>query len=94
MGIQRTLEALRDRPGSVVLASHDGDFIPQVEALLGDDRRVGLLGFREFVNLRMTELAGRGLEILDLEHDVQAFTAPLPRVRIIPIEEFDPLRFL
>jgi CheY-like chemotaxis protein len=85
---------LRDRPGNVVLASHDGDFIPQVEALLGDDRRVGLLGFREFVNLRMTELAGRGLEILDLEHDVQAFTTPLPRVRIIPIEEFDPLRFL
>ncbi|MGC5168676.1 NYN domain-containing protein [Luteimicrobium sp. DT211] len=94
IGIQRTLDALRDRPGNVVLASHDGDFIPQVEALLGDDRRVGLLGFREFVNLRMTELAGRGLEILDLEHDVQAFTTPLPRVRIIPIEEFDPLRFL
>jgi len=94
IGIQRTLDALRDRPGNVVLASHDGDFIPQVEALLGDDRRVGLLGFREFVNLRMTELGSRGLEILDLEHDVQAFTTPLPRVRIIPIEEFDPLRFL
>jgi uncharacterized protein len=94
IGIQRTLEALRDRPGNVVLASHDGDFIPQVEALLGEDRRVGLLGFREFVNLRMTELTSRGLEILDLEHDVQAFQTPLPRVRIIPIEEFDPLRFL
>ncbi|PJI93999.1 NYN domain-containing protein [Luteimicrobium subarcticum] len=94
IGIQRTLEALQDRPGNVVLASHDGDFIPQVEALLDGSRRVGLLGFREFVNQRMTELASRGLEIFDLEHDVAAFNTILPRVRIIPIEEFDPVAFL
>jgi hypothetical protein len=25
---------------------------------------------------------------------VDAFTSPLPRVRIIPIENFDPVRFL
>jgi uncharacterized protein len=36
----------------------------------------------------------RGLEVIDLEYDVDAFTAQLPRVRIIPIEEFDPLEFL
>ena len=53
IAIQRTLEALQDRPGDVLLASHDGDFLPQVTALLGGGRRVGLLGFREFVNLQL-----------------------------------------
>ena len=36
----------------------------------------------------------RGLEFIDLEYDVDAFRARLPRVRIIPIDEFDPLEFL
>ncbi|MFI6425757.1 NYN domain-containing protein [Promicromonospora sp. NPDC050880] len=95
VGIQRTLDALLDRPGDVLLASHDGDFLPQIEALLADDgRRVGLLGFREFVNARFTELEQRGLVMYDLEGDADAFTTMLPRVRIIPIEEFDPLRYL
>jgi putative heme uptake system protein len=95
VGIQRTLDALMDRPGDVLLASHDGDFLPQIEALLGDDdRRVGLLGFREFVNARFTDLEQRGLVMYDLEADADAFTTMLPRVRIIPIEEFDPLRYL
>ena len=39
-------------------------------------------------------LVGRGLELVDLEYDVEAFTTRLPRVRIIPIDEFDPLEFL
>ena len=30
----------------------------------------------------------------DLEHDMNAFNTPLPRVRIIPIDEFDPEYFL
>ena len=30
IGIQRTLDALADRPGDVLLASHDGDFLPQI----------------------------------------------------------------
>ena len=95
VGIQRTLDALLDRPGDVLLASHDGDFLPQIEALLtDDDRRVGLLGFREFVNARFTEQEQRGLVMYDLEADADAFTTMLPRVRIIPIEEFDPLRYL
>jgi uncharacterized protein len=34
------------------------------------------------------------MRILDLEDDVHAFTAPLPRVRIIPLESFDPIQFL
>ncbi|GAA1730904.1 NYN domain-containing protein [Isoptericola hypogeus] len=94
VGIQRTLDALADREGDVLLASHDGDFLPQIEALLGTDRRVGLLAFREFVNGQFAQLADQGLETFDLEGDADAFTAPLPRVRIIPLDEFDPLRYL
>jgi uncharacterized protein len=94
IAVQRTLEAIGDLPGDVLLASHDGDFLPQVEALLGGDRRVGLLGFREFVNLKFAELTEKGLEVFDLEDDVRCFTGVLPRVRIIPIDEFDPIRFL
>lgn len=94
IGIQRTLAALRDRPGDVLLASHDGDFLPQLADLLDGERRVGVLCFREFVNAGITELVSRGLQIFDLEDDVAAFNAPLPRVRIIPLEQFDPLRYL
>lgn len=94
IGIQRTLDAIARREGDVLLASHDGDFIPQVTQLLGPGRRVGLLGFREFVSSRFGELAGAGLETFDLEDEVGCFTTPLPRVRIIPLEHFDPERFL
>jgi uncharacterized protein len=94
LGIQMTLDAIVDRDADVLLASHDGDFLPQVERLVGQDRRVGLLAFREFVNLQLAGLVPDGLEIFDLEGDVDAFTSPLPRVRIIPIDEFDPLRYL
>src|SRR5690606_5469993 len=66
----------------VILASHDGDFIPQVDALLDGTRRVAVLCFREFVNSHMAELADRGLEFFDLEGDVNAFNTILPRVRI------------
>jgi uncharacterized protein len=94
IGIQRTLAALVDRPGDVLLASHDGDFAADVERLLGDDRRVGLLAFREFTSSGLTQLAERGLSLFDLEGDVKAFNVQLPRLRIIPLEEFDPLRYL
>ncbi|MFC4553815.1 NYN domain-containing protein [Georgenia faecalis] len=94
IGIQRTLEAIRDRDGDVLLVSHDGDFLPQVEQLLDDGRRVGILGFREFVNSHLTELTSRGLRIFDLEDDINAFQSVLPRVRIIPLASFDPTRYL
>ena len=94
IGIQRTLEALEERPGDILLASHDGDFLPQIAKLVGDHRRVGLLGFREYVNSRFAELAADGLQSFDLEDDVGCFTTVLPRVRIIPLEAFDPVRFL
>ena len=92
VGIQRTLDALMDRPGDVLLASHDGDFLPQVQRLCDGSRQVGIVGFGEFVNAGFRGLPG--LRILDLELDVGAFNTPLPRVRVIPIDEFDPLDFL
>lgn len=95
VGIQRTLEALVPREGDVILASHDADFVPQMEALLDDeDRRIGLLAFREFVSNQFNDLTDDGLEIFDLEYDAGSFTHSLPRLRIIPLEEFDPNMFL
>jgi uncharacterized protein len=42
----------------------------------------------------LTELTAEGLELHDLEDDVGAFTVALPRVRVIPIESFDPWSLL
>jgi uncharacterized protein len=96
VAIQRTLEALAVRGhGDVLLASHDGDFATQVAALVRDGRRrVGLLGFRELMSGSLTELTADGLELYDLEDDVGAFTVTLPRIRVIPIERFDPWTLL
>jgi putative heme uptake system protein len=94
IGIQRTLDAIGERTGDVLLASHDGDFLPHIERLLGGDHRVGLIAFKEFVNSGFAPLRDAGLEVFDLEDDVNAFTSALPRVRIIPIEAFDPIRYL
>lgn len=93
VGIQRTLAALAERPGDVILASHDADFLPQLAPLVGG-RRVGLLAFREFVSAQYTELVEAGLDVFDLEHDADSFTRRLPRLRIIPLDEFDPTTFL
>ena len=87
--IQRTLVELGRREADVMLVSNDGDFVEQVGDLL-DGRRVGVIGFVEFRNSAFVPLAERGLESFDLEYDVQAFNERLPRVRIIPIDEFDP----
>ncbi len=91
IGVQRTLEALAGHDADVLLCSHDGDFLPQVEALLKADRKVEVLALREFANAQFTAL---GIRIHDLEHDVGAFNVTLPRVRIIPLDEFDPEQFL
>ena len=93
IAIQRTLAEIRHRDADVLLVSNDGDFVEQVSDLL-DGRRVGVIGFVEFRNHGFVELAERGLENFDLEYDVRAFKEQLPRVRIIPIDEFDPSQFL
>ena len=92
IAIQRTLAELRNRDADVLLVSNDGDFVDQVGDLL-DGRRVGVIGFVEFRNHAFAELVEEGLEFFDLEYDVRAFNERLPRVRIIPIDEFDPAQF-
>jgi uncharacterized protein len=94
IGIQRTMDALASRPGDVLLASHDGDFAPQITRLCKDGRRVGIVGFREFMNLQFSDLSADGLQFFDLEADVGAFNVALPRVRVISIDDFDPVAFL
>jgi uncharacterized protein len=56
-------------------------------------RRVGVIGFRELVSSQLSDL-GADLELFDLEDDVGAFTVALPRIRVIPIERFDPWTLL
>ena len=53
-----------------------------------------MLCFHEFLNAQLAGLEAHGLVVHDLEEDVNAFTSPLPRVRIIPLDEFDPLKFI
>jgi putative heme uptake system protein len=94
VGIQRTLEAIAATDGHVLLGSHDGDFLPQVQALVGGGRRVGLIAFREFVSSTFVPLVDQGLELFDLEYDARSFNQQLPRVRIIDLADFDPTSFL
>jgi uncharacterized protein len=96
VAILRTLDALAQREsGDVLLASHDGDFAEAVAGLLTiPHRRVGVYGFRELISSSLADLADEGLELLDLEDDVGAFTVALPRVRVIPIDRFDPWTLL
>jgi len=93
IAIQRTLVELGRREADVMLVSNDGDFVEQVDGIL-DGRRVGVIGFVEFRNSAFVPLVERGLESFDLEYDVLAFNERLPRVRIIPIDQFDPAQFL
>lgn len=93
IAIQRTLVALRSRAADVVLASHDRDFVADLEPLI-DGRRVGLVGFEEFMSGSLRDLRERGVQFFDLEWNVGAFNERLPRVRIIPIDEFNPEDFL
>jgi putative heme uptake system protein len=92
IAIQRTLRAFADRADDVILASHDGDFLEDLAALIDGSRRVGVAGFSEFRNVGFAAIAG--LEKFDLEYDAKVFDAPLPRIRVIPIEEFDPAEVL
>ena len=91
--IKKRIEALLERDADVMLVSHDNDFTPQMEALAQDEgRRLGVVGFGEFManGLRQVD----GVEFFDLEYDVSAFKSRLPRVRVIEIDEFDPLEFI
>lgn len=96
VGIQKTLEAIiKDRPGAnVVLASHDADFIPQIRDLLDAGHEVAVMCFREFLSIQLAQLEERGLVIIDLEHDVNAFNVPLQRLAPVDIAAFDPYQYI
>ena len=92
IGIQRTLAALEDRPGDVLLLSHDGDFLPEIRKLLGlgPARRADRRSASSSTPASPSS-ARPGSQFFDLESDVRCFNAILPRVRIIPLDEFDPV---
>lgn len=96
VAIERTLAALAEREsGDVLLLSHDGDFAQAIGDLVDDEtRRVAVVGFRELISAQLSALTAHGLEIWDLEDEVQAFTVALPRIRVVPIETFDPWSLL
>lgn len=94
VGIQRTLEAIATRPGNVLLGSHDGEFVPQIERLIDQDRNVGVIALREYLSLAFQDLVPEGLQIFDLEDDADAFNIALPRTRIIDLDDFNPEPFL
>lgn len=93
IGIQRTAEALLGREDDVVLVSHDADFAPQLTDLAATpDRRTAIIGFEEFLSHELRRIPD--VEFFDLEYGVGAFDTPLRRLRVIDIDEFDPLEFL
>ncbi|MGE0707240.1 MAG: NYN domain-containing protein [Planctomycetota bacterium] len=93
IAIIRTLEALAEKPGDVLLVSHDNDFREAFGRLAGPERKLGVLAFQEYLSGDYLDL--QGLALYDLEDHADAFAGgPLPRVRVIPIEEFDPRRFI
>ena len=57
-----------------------------------EGRRTGVIGFQEFMASSLRAVPG--IEFHDLEYDVHAFTSTLPRIRIIEIDEFNPLDFI
>ena len=89
IGIQRMAEALIGRDADVVLAS---DFAPQMLDLAAHGHKIAVMGFDEFMSAELR--AVNGMEVWDLEHDVAAFDVPLPRLRVIDIDDFDPRDFL
>jgi uncharacterized protein len=95
IAILKMLAAIQDRSAGVVLASHDGgDFAAALRPLLDAGRSVAVLGFREYFSQKFRELAGLGLQMLDLELDAKVFARRLPRLNPIKIDDFDPAAFL
>lgn len=100
LGIIKTLEAIKksivpdsNRLPAVVLVSHDSDFKEAFDALDGHQRAV--VAFQEYMSKEYADI--NDLKIYDLENDVKAFSKAcgrLPRLRQIPIDEFDPEMFL
>lgn len=95
VGIQRMLSAINEHgDGAVVLASHDGDFVEELKALLLNGRQAAVVCFSEYLSSSLQDLVQHGLEVYDLERHFDAFQVSLPRLRIIDIDDFEPEEFL
>lgn len=93
MAIIKTLEEIKTRPGDVLLISHDTDFRESFGELNDGARTLGILAFQEYLSGDYLDL--EGIKLYDLEDDAEAFAGgPLPRIRVIAIEDFDPRRYL
>lgn len=100
-GILKTLKAIQvklssdaELPG-VALVSHDADFKELLATLAGPKRHLAIIAFKEYLSGEYQDIPN--LRIFDLEEDVLAFKdgcGPLPRLRAINIEDFDPSKFL
>ena len=95
LAIIKLLTALKESStANVILGSHDGeDFASHLAPLLGGQRSVAVLGFREFFSQKFRELVPQGLQLFDLEYDARAVQR-LPRLVPIQIDEFDAKVFL
>lgn len=94
LGLCRALRALRGRPADVLLVSHDGGYADEMRALAADEveHRLAVLCFPEYLSGKLQSV--EGLEVYDLEADADAFDrGPLPRMRIVDVEAFDPERY-
>ena len=94
IGIQRTLDALLERDDADVRPGQPRRRLrrPARSAARSADRRVGLIGFREFTSTHLVDL-GRASSSTSSTTSAPS-TPTLPRVRIIPLDEFDPTYFL
>ncbi len=93
--IKRTLDTIANQGcGNVVLVSHDGDFVPQLQHLLDNGHKVAVVCLKEYLSSAIYRLADYGLEIYDLEYDFHAFQVKLPRVSVIDLDDYDPREFL
>lgn len=98
IGILKTLAAIKEKfrgpsSPSVVLASHDADFKAAFTDLR--DRSLGIVCFPEYLSGEYRDI--QNLRIYDLEDDAKVFskeTSPLPRLRVIPVDDFDPHKYL
>lgn len=99
LGILKMLQAIKEQPATnrlpgVTLVSHDSDFKSSF-SILNTDRQLAIIGFREFMSNEYLQIPG--LRIFDLEEDVKAFKSdagPLPRLRVIEVDKFDPQKYL
>jgi len=97
--IQATLETIAEERSpsdtQVLLATHDGGYVPRIDPLVHLGFEVTILGFPEYMSNRYLERE-RPLPVLDLENDLDAFDVQLPRFQhaIHTAASFDPRSLL